>query len=227
MSSKIILKKSSVASKIPNVTDLSYGELAINYTDGKLYFRKSNDVISQFRVIDNTDQVPEGNSNLYFTNNRIDSYLSGGTGVNYSSGTISIGQPVETTANVQFGSVRVGFNAVLEEATVIKTTSSSDFTIANFSSSSYSSAKLVIHAEDYEIAGGGDTQITEMLITHKGDGTAHATEYGIVSTTDSPFVSYDVAINSGIVEVDADFSVSGSVYFKTLLTLFTRQPLGA
>jgi len=45
MSNKIILKKSSVAAKIPLVADLSYGELALNYTDGKLYYRSSTDEV--------------------------------------------------------------------------------------------------------------------------------------------------------------------------------------
>lgn len=42
MPNKIILKKSSVASKVPTTTDLDYGELAINYADGKLYYKKSD-----------------------------------------------------------------------------------------------------------------------------------------------------------------------------------------
>ena len=42
MANKIILKKSSVGSKVPLSTDLDYGELALNYTDGKLYYKKSD-----------------------------------------------------------------------------------------------------------------------------------------------------------------------------------------
>ena len=53
-----------------------------------------------------TSDLTEG-SNLYFTTARIDSHLSGGTGVTYSSGTISIGQAVGTTDNVTFGDVIV------------------------------------------------------------------------------------------------------------------------
>lgn len=37
--SDIILKRSSVAAKAPLAGDLQYGELAINYTDGKLYYK--------------------------------------------------------------------------------------------------------------------------------------------------------------------------------------------
>ena len=37
-----------------------------------------------------TDDVTEGSSNLYFTNARVDARLSGGTGITYSSGAISV-----------------------------------------------------------------------------------------------------------------------------------------
>jgi hypothetical protein len=45
MSNKIILKKSSVASKVPTTSDLDYGELAINYTDGLLYYKTAANTI--------------------------------------------------------------------------------------------------------------------------------------------------------------------------------------
>lgn len=48
MASKIILKKSSVASKAPVAGDLDFGELAINYTDSKLYFKKADGSIDAF-----------------------------------------------------------------------------------------------------------------------------------------------------------------------------------
>jgi hypothetical protein len=37
----------------------------------------------------NTDDLPEGSTNLYYTNARVDSHLSGTSGVNYSSGNIT------------------------------------------------------------------------------------------------------------------------------------------
>ena len=42
MANKVQLKKSSVASRVPLTTDVDYGELALNYTDGKLYYKKSD-----------------------------------------------------------------------------------------------------------------------------------------------------------------------------------------
>jgi hypothetical protein len=46
MASKIILKKSSVASRVPVAGDLAYGELALNYQDGTLYYKKADNTIS-------------------------------------------------------------------------------------------------------------------------------------------------------------------------------------
>lgn len=46
MANKIILKKSSVPAKVPLATDLDYGELAINYADGKLYYKTDTNTIS-------------------------------------------------------------------------------------------------------------------------------------------------------------------------------------
>jgi hypothetical protein len=48
MSNKVLLKKSSVAAKVPLTTDLDYGELALNYADGKLYFKNSSNAVQSF-----------------------------------------------------------------------------------------------------------------------------------------------------------------------------------
>ena len=45
---KLKLKKSSVAGRIPVAGDLEYGELAINYNDGKLYYRNSSNAVKAF-----------------------------------------------------------------------------------------------------------------------------------------------------------------------------------
>jgi len=54
-----------------------------------------------------TDDLSQGSTNLYYADSLVDSHLSGGTGVTYSSGVISIGQSVGTTDDVTFNSVTV------------------------------------------------------------------------------------------------------------------------
>lgn len=48
MANKVLLKKSSVAERVPITSDLDYGELALNYADGKLYFKDSSNNIKSF-----------------------------------------------------------------------------------------------------------------------------------------------------------------------------------
>lgn len=45
MASVVILKKSSIGGKVPQPADLQYGELAINYADGLLYYKKPDNTI--------------------------------------------------------------------------------------------------------------------------------------------------------------------------------------
>ena len=48
MAQPILLKRSSVAGKVPTTANLQYGELSINYTDGALYYLTSNNAIGSF-----------------------------------------------------------------------------------------------------------------------------------------------------------------------------------
>ena len=48
MANKVLLKKSSVAAKVPVAGDLDYGEIALNYQDGKIYYKKADNSIDSF-----------------------------------------------------------------------------------------------------------------------------------------------------------------------------------
>ena len=65
--------------------------------------------ISSLSSID-TDDVTEGSTNLFYTDARVDSHLSGGTGVTYSSGAISIGQAVATSDSPTFADLTITGN---------------------------------------------------------------------------------------------------------------------
>jgi hypothetical protein len=62
MSNSVLLKKSSVGAKVPLTTDLAYGELALNYADGKLYFKDSSNTIQSFASL--TATATETNKTL-------------------------------------------------------------------------------------------------------------------------------------------------------------------
>ena len=55
-------------------------------------------------VLLTTDEIPQG-TNLYYSDTLVDAHLTGGTGVTYTAGDISIGQPVGITDDVTFNSV--------------------------------------------------------------------------------------------------------------------------
>jgi hypothetical protein len=48
MANKVLLKKSSTVAKVPATSDLDYGELALNYADGKLYYKTSGNAVDTF-----------------------------------------------------------------------------------------------------------------------------------------------------------------------------------
>ena len=63
-------KRSSIAGKIPLISDLELGEISINTFDGNLFIKKSDGTDSIVKVnIDTTTELVEGD-NLYFTTER-------------------------------------------------------------------------------------------------------------------------------------------------------------
>lgn len=82
----IILKKSAIPSKIPTTSDLQYGEVAINYADGKIYYKTSANTISYI-----------GSNSLFKSNN-----LSDLTDFNAARNNLGFG-----TANIDFGGYKL------------------------------------------------------------------------------------------------------------------------
>ncbi len=88
MANKVLLKKSSVSAKVPLSTDLEYGELALNYADGKLFFKDSSNTIQSF----STSTGSGGGSGSTFTfastaplsPSAGDEWLDSNTGVKYT-----------------------------------------------------------------------------------------------------------------------------------------------
>jgi hypothetical protein len=48
MSASITMKKSAVSGRVPLAGDLAYGELALNYADGLIYFKNSSNLVKSF-----------------------------------------------------------------------------------------------------------------------------------------------------------------------------------
>jgi hypothetical protein len=88
MSNKIILKKSSVVAKVPLTSDLEYGELALNYADGKLYFKNSSNVVNSFSANVDLSSLASLTGTQTLTNKTLSSpVLTGSLTVGGSTGT--------------------------------------------------------------------------------------------------------------------------------------------
>lgn len=96
MATTFQLKRSSVEGKQPNVADLQVGELAVNLADGILY---SKNTAGNIIVVGSstTSNVTEG-VNLYFTNARAVSALTGGSGISIAANGL-ISSSVSVSAN--------------------------------------------------------------------------------------------------------------------------------
>ena len=64
MSNNIILKKSSVGDKVPLASDLEHGELALNFTDGNLFYKNNSNVVTTIasnKFVSVTGNITGGN----------------------------------------------------------------------------------------------------------------------------------------------------------------------
>jgi hypothetical protein len=89
MANKVLLKKSSTVAKVPVVGDLDYGELALNYADGKLYYKTSGNAIDTF---------PSLSATATLTNKTLSSATLTGT-LTAGGGTGTSGQVLASTGS--------------------------------------------------------------------------------------------------------------------------------
>jgi hypothetical protein len=97
MANKVLLKKSSVGARVPLVGDLDYGELALNYADGKLYYKTSANAI---------DLYPSATATATLTNKTLTSPVLGGITVS-ASGNIVL-KPFTNILEIQGDGSTVG-----------------------------------------------------------------------------------------------------------------------
>ena len=86
---KLILKKSSVANKIPTASDLDHGELAINFADGIIYYKNSSNAIKNFRDLSAMDSDITTSGNIISSGNII---FEGATADAYET-TLTVSDP--------------------------------------------------------------------------------------------------------------------------------------
>jgi hypothetical protein len=99
MPNKVLLKKSSVGARAPVVGDLDYGELALNYADGKLYYKTSGNTIDTFPSLSATATL----TNKTLTSPTINSGALSGT----FSGAITLSDTTASTSTTS-GALKIG-----------------------------------------------------------------------------------------------------------------------
>lgn len=78
MAQTIKLKRSSTTGNVPTTSQLALGEMAINTYDGLVFIKKNDGSDAIVRINDrNTDDLSEGSTNLYFTNQRARDAIDG------------------------------------------------------------------------------------------------------------------------------------------------------
>lgn len=107
MANKIVIKHSSELGKIPLVSDLDYGELAINYKDGSLYYKTTDDIIKN--ILLHPWLVKTSN---YTTSNgeRIIANTSGGQFTVKLPASPNIGDYVQITDGSDFHSINLAID---------------------------------------------------------------------------------------------------------------------
>lgn len=100
MSTKIRLKKSGLTGNVPNSIDLEYGELALNYADGVLYYKDASNNIQQISgAVSNTFETINANGTLLIPDSNTDILsILAGEGVNITANGLSD----TLTINVRF-----------------------------------------------------------------------------------------------------------------------------
>jgi hypothetical protein len=181
----IQIKKSGTSSAVP--ASLNVGELAINYADGKLFYRNGSGVVTPLGTSFGTINA---NSSLVLASGPTDILtLLPANGItistNTSTKTITLGlgnsSPVTETIN----------NTALISAGSFVTSNTNQVTIDTFAVASYRSAKYHL-----QVTSGTSYHVLEIRILHDGT-TVYIGKYGEIYTISS-LGEFDAVISGGV-----------------------------
>lgn len=184
----IQIRKSGVTGNTPS--DLEHGELAINYADGKLFYKDDADLISYISNQD-TFATINANSTLILATSTTD-VLDVVPGNNITIIGDSIGKKltISTVDSPSFnGSVTFG-NLSSLTSVEYQTSSTSQISVDFFQTSQFRSAKYYV-----QLTSGGNYHVIELRVLHDGT-TVYMIQYGEMYTNVS-LGTFDAEITSG------------------------------
>lgn len=216
MTTSIKLKKSSVTGKSPASGDLEYGELAINYQDGRLYYKDASNAIEAFLDSDNVDllvrRVLLRDENASFSDITVGGPV--GTGGYYFPGTDGDSNQVLTTngnGTLSFTTLDLGIDSATVISLIQDNSVDSAETISLIQANSVDSAEVInLIDSDYVRARQATTNIgaanTIKLDTFTGDSST--TTFAL---TDTPLSEQAVVVTiNGVMQTADAYSLSGS-----------------
>ena len=241
MANKIILKKSSVATKVPVAGDLDFGELAINYTDSKLYFKKADGSIDSFVSSAGSSTVTSvgGNSGAVTDTQLLTSIKNvdgSGSGLdadlldgNHASAFYLASNPSGYTSNT--GTVTsVGATAPIVSSG--GTTPSLSIAAANSTTNGYMSSAYATKLDGIA-AGATNVTNTNQLVNGAGYLTSAVTSFsaGTTGLTPSSATTGVVTLAGTLATANGgtgltSFTLNGIPYANTTTTLNTGSALG-
>ena len=193
MANKVLLKKSSTATKVPLVTDLDYGELALNYTDGKLYYKTASNTI---------DSIPSISATATLTNKTLSSATLSGT-LTAGGSTGTNGQYLQSTGSgVQWVTLSVPTSNYTLIAEFGSTGITTETSVYSFAIATYRTAKYII-----QVTNGTAYNSLEVLVSHNGTNVWIATNSSSYATNDPSAGSYfdgnyiNLALREGDIQI--------------------------
>jgi hypothetical protein len=222
----IQLKRSAATGNVPAYTDINYGELAINYADGKLYYRTVTDTVSSIFTpnlyqtvnVNGTLLVPTSVTEILSFQPKNSITLTANT----ITDTIEIGETLTGNVVLNSGGTITGDLTVqgstksldaemYSSNTTVATIS--ETTIDSFAAASYRTARYLVQITD-----GTKHHATEFMLVHNGT-NVNAIEYGTV-TTDGELGTFTADINTGSVRLRFTATNTNSRtirYFRTMV----------
>lgn len=172
----IALKRSGYTGNTPLIGDLAYGELALNYADGNLFYRTSLDTLGTYKLI-----VPGVNKDVVFNDGGV---YGTSAGITFDKATANLtvagivttpDLKLDNISNITVGSYVTGnTNQVVVDVTPAETYRTVKYTMQLTSGTNY-------HSE-------------EITIVHNGS-SVHIVEYGVVYAGDSSLGSFDASMS--------------------------------
>lgn len=199
----IQLKRSANTGNTVTSSDINYGELALNYADGKLFYRKPDDSIGTIYTpnvystvnVNSTLLVPTSPTKILSLQPQNYITVTGVTG----NDTIIISETLSSNVVLKSGGTFTGAVGIVDSQLASGNTTLSTVSqtvIDTFSASSFRSGKYLIQVTDNV---SNYYHLTEILFIWDGT-TVQKVEYAVV-TTAGELGTFDADINSGNVRL--------------------------